>query len=214
MRRWARTADESVAARAQPARDGAPARRLAEPRLADRDRQDPALGRTLYAIVNELGVSFDDVFAASRSMPPRRRRMRPRPAEAPRRGSTGADAGVGRVQRAADRSVIELESGRELGAADHAERARRRVPLRHLPAGSESAADGSSSGTTAASSASCSAAGSESRSGSRTTCSSAGDSVSFDSRRRTGCTTTGDEPVTAVWVVVNRHDPLSAFSRC
>jgi transcriptional regulator with XRE-family HTH domain len=62
--------------------------------------------RTLYAIVNELGVSFDELFA-----PPgghARRATVPRPAEAE---GTQASQGYGRLQRADDRAVIDLGSG-------------------------------------------------------------------------------------------------------
>jgi transcriptional regulator with XRE-family HTH domain len=71
------------------------------------DKIQPSVG-TLYAIVNELGLSFDEVFAAADQAAKGDNAIetgiRPRPL-------TGADTGVGRVQRAAERSVIELESG-------------------------------------------------------------------------------------------------------
>jgi len=62
--------------------------------------------RTLYAIVSELGVSFDDLFA-----PPGSAERRAAPSQPS--GSEGAQpsAAYGRVQRAGDRAVIDLGSG-------------------------------------------------------------------------------------------------------
>ncbi len=60
--------------------------------------------RTLYAIVSELGVSLDQLFAppgATEATPPRSRAQTPSEPTAP----------DGRVQRAHDRRAIELESG-------------------------------------------------------------------------------------------------------
>ena len=70
------------------------------------DKIQPSVG-TLYAIVNELGLSFDEVFAAAKRAA---------------HGDEGAtddaasrfaarDGSKGRVQRADDRSVLDLESG-------------------------------------------------------------------------------------------------------
>ncbi|HEY7603969.1 MAG TPA: helix-turn-helix domain-containing protein [Gaiellaceae bacterium] len=60
--------------------------------------------RTLYAIVSELGVSFDELFA-----PPGGEGQLAK--EAPPTEAEGAHAGYGRVQREDDRAVIDLGSG-------------------------------------------------------------------------------------------------------
>jgi transcriptional regulator with XRE-family HTH domain len=62
--------------------------------------------RTLYAIVSELGVSFDDLFAPSGGV--ERRVRRPLPAAT---DGIQPPEGYGRVQRADDRAVIDLGSG-------------------------------------------------------------------------------------------------------
>ena len=64
--------------------------------------------RTLYAMVSELGVSLDEMFAPAE--PTGRRRVDARlSAPAPGRAETPGDGGL--VQRAGERSVIDLESG-------------------------------------------------------------------------------------------------------
>jgi quercetin dioxygenase-like cupin family protein len=63
----------------------------------------PSVG-TLYAMVSELGISFDDVFAAAEPTSPKTKAKARQPEEA-------HTAEVGRVQRADARRVIELESG-------------------------------------------------------------------------------------------------------
>lgn len=71
--------------------------------------------RTLYAIVSELGVSLDEVFAPSdedpdgHSLPPTPRIGRRGPSAGP--GQTGPAEGLGRVQRADERQLIDLGSG-------------------------------------------------------------------------------------------------------
>jgi transcriptional regulator with XRE-family HTH domain len=61
--------------------------------------------RTLYAIVTELGVSLDEMFTPTADTAAEQDRGRGRTAPAP------AAAGVGRVQRADQRSVVDLGSG-------------------------------------------------------------------------------------------------------
>jgi transcriptional regulator with XRE-family HTH domain len=62
--------------------------------------------RTLYAIVTELGVSLDELFApADRHGPRTATTLRPASE------GTGPPTGYGRVQRAAERDVIDLGSG-------------------------------------------------------------------------------------------------------
>jgi transcriptional regulator with XRE-family HTH domain len=63
--------------------------------------------RTLYAIVSELDVSFDELFAPPGHEGPRPKAA-PQPAEV-----TGPEppAGYGRVQRGEDRAIIDLGSG-------------------------------------------------------------------------------------------------------
>lgn len=62
------------------------------------DKIQPSVG-TLYAIVRELGLSFDDVFAAAAHAD-----------ESGAGGESGAQ-GLARVERSDDRRPIELESG-------------------------------------------------------------------------------------------------------
>jgi transcriptional regulator with XRE-family HTH domain len=69
--------------------------------------------RTLYAIVSELGISLDEVFAPSGEDHDGHdpgRAGRGRTARAPGAAPTSGE-GLGRVQRAADRRVIDLGSG-------------------------------------------------------------------------------------------------------
>jgi transcriptional regulator with XRE-family HTH domain len=65
----------------------------------------PSVG-TLYAMVSELGVSFDDVFAAAEPATPESAEQADAPAPADR--PAGEES---RVQRAGTRRAIELESG-------------------------------------------------------------------------------------------------------
>jgi len=61
--------------------------------------------RTLYAMVSELGVSLDELFAADGHD------NRPSPPLQPAAGNARSREGSGHVQRAADRDIIDLGSG-------------------------------------------------------------------------------------------------------
>jgi transcriptional regulator with XRE-family HTH domain len=63
--------------------------------------------RTLYAMVNELGVSLDDVFGSNSEQPGVRIDRRAKPSEDDQAG----DGGEGHVQRKGSRPVIDLEAG-------------------------------------------------------------------------------------------------------
>jgi transcriptional regulator with XRE-family HTH domain len=136
-RRGARASAASRAAHREAAGEGALGARLREERdrlglslreLARRLEVSPSLVsqietgktqpsvRTLYAIVSELGVSLDDVFAPSpaeedgHSLPasPRAGRRSERGAA---QAAPAAPEGLGRIQRADQRRVIDLGSG-------------------------------------------------------------------------------------------------------
>jgi transcriptional regulator with XRE-family HTH domain len=169
--------------------------------------------RTLYAIVNELGVSLDDVFAPSGKgdghslpSPPRAGRAKtPAPAE---RG-LGPANGQGRVQRAAERRAIDLGSGvhwERLTTWDD-----RDVDFLYTiyEAGGSSSADGSlmrhngrefgvvltgKLGVTV---------------GFEDHVLDAGDSIAFDSSVPHRLHNDGDDVVTAIWVVLGRHHNAS-----
>ena len=70
------------------------------------DKIQPSVG-TLYAIVNELGLSFDEVFAAAE----RTADGEPAASVDVALQSAIPTGSAGRVQRAHDRSVLDLESG-------------------------------------------------------------------------------------------------------
>ena len=95
------------AARPEPARARAPARGLAEPRLADRDGQDPAVRpHALRDRQRARRLARRAVRAAADDHPPRRRRCGATP-----RRPDALPGGIGRVQRADERDVIDLGSG-------------------------------------------------------------------------------------------------------
>jgi transcriptional regulator with XRE-family HTH domain len=165
--------------------------------------------RTLYAIVSELGVSLDDVFAPSdqgdgHSLPGPPRGTRAATSTATERG-LGPDKGQGRVQRAADRKAIDLGSG------VHWERLTtwndREVDFLYAiyEAGGSSSADGSLMrhngrefgvvltgrlGVTV---------------GFEDHVLDPGDSIAFDSSVPHRLHNDGSEVVTAIWVVLGRH---------
>lgn len=169
--------------------------------------------RTLYAIVSELGVSLDDVFAPSdkgdgHSLPSPPRGSRGTTSTATERG-LGPDKGQGRVQRAADRKAIDLGSG------VHWERLTtwndREVDFLYAiyEAGGSSSADGSLMrhngrefgvvlsgrlGVTV---------------GFEDHVLDPGDSIAFDSSIPHRLHNDGSEVVTAIWVVLGRHDHAS-----
>src|SRR5207249_4792600 len=68
--------------------------------------------RTLYAIVSELGISFDELFAPPAGTEAGATTRTPATAKSKATGASAAPpAPNGRVQRAHDRRAIELESG-------------------------------------------------------------------------------------------------------
>jgi transcriptional regulator with XRE-family HTH domain len=69
------------------------------------ERIQPSV-RTLYAMVSELDVSFDDIFEDGRA-----RRSESGDGSRPARTRGRADGGTALVQRAGERSAIDLESG-------------------------------------------------------------------------------------------------------
>ena len=157
--------------------------------------------RTLYAIVSELGASLDEVFAAHRrflSVPS------PDGARADGRAS-GAGSGGVLVQRAGERSVIDLESGvrwERLTARNE-----RDVEFLHTiyPPGSESAPadalvrhNGREFGLVLGGRLSVTV-------GFESVVLEPGDSVFFESTIPHRLHNDGDEPVTAVWVVLGRQ---------
>ena len=162
--------------------------------------------RTLYAIVTELGVSLDELFApAATTTRPRRGRCGRR-RTTPTAVRTGRD--YGRVQRADERSVIDLELRRALGAADDLERPGRRLPLRGLR------------GRAAPRARTAACAPQRTRVRDRAHRAARrhgrlrghvlgpGDSISFDSSIPHRLHNDGDEVATAIWIVLGRHhDP-------
>jgi len=153
--------------------------------------------RTLYAMVSELGVSLDDVFAAGdpgRSRPDE-------PAETAR--ADGARSGP--VQRAGARTVIDLEAGVRWERLTTENERDVEFLLTVYPAGSESApADalvrhtGREFGIVLQGRLSVTVGFEEYDLG-------PGDSVSFDSTVPHRLHNEGDETVEAVWVVLGRQ---------
>jgi transcriptional regulator with XRE-family HTH domain len=169
--------------------------------------------RTLYAIVSELGVSLDDVFAPSgkvdgHSLPSPPRGSRGKPPTETERG-LGPAKGQGRVQRAAERRAIDLGSG------VHWERLTtwndRDIDFLYTTyeAGGSSSADGSLMrhngrefgvvltgrlGVTV---------------GFEDHVLDPGDSIAFDSSIPHRLHNDGGEVVTAIWVVLGRHHHAS-----
>jgi transcriptional regulator with XRE-family HTH domain len=166
--------------------------------------------RTLYAIVSELGVSLDDVFAPSAAEPERpvlspssQAGRRSAPSAAP--AASAAPGGLGRVQRADRRRVIDLGSGvrwERLTTWND-----RDVDFLYAiyEAGGSSSPDGSLmrhngrefgivlSGTLGVTV------------GFEEYALEPGDSIAFDSSVPHRLHNDGDEVVTAIWIVLGRH---------
>ena len=166
--------------------------------------------RTLYAIVSELGVSLDEVFAPAgeeqpdgHSLPPAPRMGRRATVAGP--GQTEPAEGSGRVQRADERQVIDLGSG------VHWER----LTTWNDPdvdflnttyeAGGSSSADGSlmrhngrEFGIVLTGTLGVTVGFEEHVLG-------PGDSIAFDSSLPHRLHNDGDEVVTAIWMVLGRH---------
>jgi transcriptional regulator with XRE-family HTH domain/quercetin dioxygenase-like cupin family protein len=163
--------------------------------------------RTLYAIVSELGVSLDDLFASPTDDPDGRATARPWP----RRSAGAVDVrpiageGLGLVQRAIDRRVIDLGSGvrwERLTTWND-----REVEFLHTTyeAGGSSSPDGNLmrhngrefgivlSGTLGVTV------------GFEEYVLGAGDSIAFDSNSPHRLHNDGDDVVVAIWIVIGRH---------
>ncbi len=161
----------------------------------------PSVG-TLYAIVNELGLSFDEVFAAADHAAKGDNAIetdkRPRPL-------AGGDTGVGRVQRGAERSVIELESGvswERLTTWNDRDVdflfAKYEVGGASSPEGKLVRHNGREFGIVISGRLGVTVSFEEH-------VLEAGDSISFESSIPHRLHNDGDEVVTAIWVVVGRH---------
>jgi transcriptional regulator with XRE-family HTH domain len=168
--------------------------------------------RTLYAIVSELGVSLDEMFTPSAEDADGQavRRAAPSRRETSTTARTSAPpAGLGRVQRANERSVIDLGSGvrwERLTTWNDQE-----VDFLYAiyEAGGSSSPDGSLmrhngrefgivlSGTLGV------------KVGFEEYVLGPGDSIAFDSSVPHRLHNDGDEVVTAIWMVLGRHQPAS-----
>ncbi|HSP73396.1 MAG TPA: cupin domain-containing protein [Gaiellaceae bacterium] len=150
--------------------------------------------RTLYAIVSELGVSLDDVFAPEQGDGARRRKAQSTP-----------EQGSGIVQRAADRSVIELESGvRWERLTTRNERDVEFLNAIYEPGGESAPADalvrhnGREFGIVLKGRLNVTVGFEEHELG-------PGDSIFFESTTPHRLRNEGGEPVEAIWVVLGRH---------
>jgi transcriptional regulator with XRE-family HTH domain len=157
--------------------------------------------RTLYAIVTELDISLDELFAPPDG-PPERARPALRPAD---EGARRPDR-YGRVQRADDRDVIDLGSG------VHWERLTtwndRDVEFLYTiyePGGSSSP-DGSLMRHNGREFGVVLAGELGVKVGFEDYVLRSGDSIAFDSSMPHRLHNDGDETVTAIWIVLGRHD--------
>ena len=170
--------------------------------------------RTLYAIVSELGVSLDDVFTPSgkdsdgHSLPSSPRTGRRRVSSTTETGRAPAE-GHGRVQRAAERRVIDLGSG------VHWERLTtwndRDVDFLYAiyEAGGSSSPDGSLMRHNGREFGIVLAGRLGVTVGFEEHVLDPGDSIAFDSSIPHRLHNDGDEAVTAIWIVLGRHHHAS-----
>ena len=159
--------------------------------------------RTLYAIVSELGVSLDAIFAQTIARQARRRSRAGGRAGAPTQRRPAAGDG-GFVQRAADRAGIDLETGVRWERMTTRNERDIEFLFTIYPPGSESAPadalvrhNGREFGVVLSGRLGVTI-------GFEDHVLAPGDSVSFDSTTPHRLHNDGREPVTAVWVVVNR----------
>ena len=161
--------------------------------------------RTLYAIVSQLGVSLDAIFDQTSSA---KATSSAKPA-GPKRGTpsqpTGKTGDGGFVQRAADRSGIDLETGVRWERMTTRNEPDIEFLFTIYPPGSESAPadalvrhNGREFGVVLSGQLGITI-------GFEDHVLAPGDSVSFDSTTPHRLHNDGREPVTAVWVVVNRR---------
>jgi len=157
--------------------------------------------RTLYAIVSELGVSFDELFA-----PPDGDTTRPQAPKPVDAGRTSQEL-YGRVQRADDRAVIDLGSG---------VRWERLTPWNDrdveflyaiYEAGGSSSPDGSMMRHQGREFGIVLTGELGVKVGFEDTVLRPGDSIAFESSVPHRLHNDGTEVVTAIWIVVGRHGP-------
>jgi transcriptional regulator with XRE-family HTH domain len=158
--------------------------------------------RTLYAIVSELGISFDELFAP----PERRERGAPAPRVVEPAEARDSDPS-GRVQRAGDRAVIDL------GAGVRWERLTtwndRDVEFLYAiyEAGGASSPDGSLMRHQGREFGIVLTGELGVKVGFEDTVLRSGDSIAFESSVPHRLHNDGAEIVTAIWIVVGRHGP-------
>jgi transcriptional regulator with XRE-family HTH domain len=155
--------------------------------------------RTLYAIVTELGVSLDELFAPADGDGPVK--AVPLPAE----DETRPPVGFGRVQRAVDRDVIDLGSGvrwERLTTWND-----RDVEFLHAvyEAGGSSSPDGSLMRHNGRELGIVLTGQLGVKVGFEDTVLGPGDSIAFDSTIPHRLHNDGDEVATAIWIVLGRH---------
>ncbi len=165
--------------------------------------------RTLYAIVTELGVSLDEVFAPSDGTAAASRPLQARSGD----DRTGAVESLGRVQRAEDRRVIDLGSGvRWERLTTWNDRdvdflyAIYEVGGSSSPDGSLMRHDGREFGVVISGSLGVTVGFEEYVLG-------PGDSISFNSAIPHRLHNDGDEVVNAIWIVIGRHYPPAQQAR-
>jgi transcriptional regulator with XRE-family HTH domain len=155
--------------------------------------------RTLYAIVTELGVSLDELFAPADGDGPVQ--AVPQPAgEAPR-----PPVGFGRVQRASDRDVIDLGSGVRWERLTTWNDRDVEFLYAVYEAGGSSSPDGSLMRHNGRELGIVLTGQLGVKVGFEDTVLGPGDSIAFDSTIPHRLHNDGDEVVTAIWIVLGRH---------
>jgi transcriptional regulator with XRE-family HTH domain len=155
--------------------------------------------RTLYAIVTELGVSLDELFAPAGGDDA--------PASAPRPAGEGArpPVGFGRVQRADERDVIDLGSGVRWERLTTWNDRDVEFLYAVYEAGGSSSPDGSLMRHNGRELGIVLSGELGVKVGFEDTVLGAGDSIAFDSTIPHRLHNDGDEVVTAIWIVLGRH---------
>jgi transcriptional regulator with XRE-family HTH domain len=158
--------------------------------------------RTLYAIVSELGISLDELFAPADGAPDRpRATLRPAAESGPRPDR------YGRVQRADDRNVIDLGSGvRWERLTTWNDRDLEFLYAIYEPGGSSSP-DGSLMRHNGREFGIVLTGELGVKVGFEDYVLRPGDSIGFDSSIPHRLHNDGDEVVTAIWIVLGRHRP-------
>jgi transcriptional regulator with XRE-family HTH domain len=155
--------------------------------------------RTLYAIVTELGVSLDELFAPAGGDDA--------PASAPRPAGEGArpPVGFGLVQRADERDVIDLGSGVRWERLTTWNDRDVEFLYAVYEAGGSSSPDGSLMRHNGRELGIVLSGELGVKVGFEDTVLGAGDSIAFDSTIPHRLHNDGDEVVTAIWIVLGRH---------